>query len=66
MRYLLYSLHGEPLEFTTEAGDAWEGINRFTVTDAKGAVIAKGQSKNKNHAALYRRARPRPLHAGLR
>lgn len=47
VRYLLYSLHGEPLEFTTAAGDAWGGINRFTVTDSKGTEIAKGQPKNK-------------------
>ena len=47
LRYLLYSLHGEPLVFTTEAGDAWGGINRFTVTDARGVEIAKGQPKNK-------------------
>lgn len=47
MHYVLYSLHGEPLEFTTEAGDAWGGINRFTVTDAKGVEIVRGQPKNK-------------------
>jgi hypothetical protein len=47
VRYVLYSLKGEPLEFTTEAGDAWGGINRFTVTDAKGTEITKGQPKNK-------------------
>jgi hypothetical protein len=45
-RYLLYSLRGEPLEFTTWAGNAWGGINRFTITDAKGTEIAKGQLPN--------------------
>jgi hypothetical protein len=40
-RYALYSLAGEPLEFTTEAGDAWGGINRWTLTDGKGNEIDK-------------------------
>lgn len=47
VKYVLYSLRGEPLEFLTWAGDAWGGINRFTITDAKGKEIAKGQPKNK-------------------
>jgi hypothetical protein len=45
--YALYSFKGEPLEFETWAGDAWGGINRFVVTDAKKKEIAKGQPKNK-------------------
>jgi len=45
-RTILYSLKGEPLEFTTSAGTAWGGINRFVVTDAKGVEIAKGQLPN--------------------
>lgn len=45
--YFLYSLGGEPLEFTTWAGDAWGGINRFVVTDAEGNEIAQGRLPNK-------------------
>jgi hypothetical protein len=39
VRYALYSLHGEPLKFTTWAGDAWGGINRLNISDDKGNVI---------------------------
>lgn len=46
VRYILYSLHGEPLEFTTTAFDAWGGKNHFTITDEKGAELAKGDPKN--------------------
>jgi hypothetical protein len=54
-RYYFYSLHGEPLEFTTRAGDAWGGINRFTLTDATGVAIAAGRLPNNvttNHVIL--------------
>lgn len=59
MRYALYSIHGEPLEFVTWAGDAWNGINRFTVTDARGNEIAKGQPKNKE-TLVHKVAVPAP------
>jgi hypothetical protein len=45
--YALWSFKGEPLEFTTYAGDAWGGINRYVLTDAKNREISKGQLKNK-------------------
>lgn len=44
-RYALYSRTGEPLEFSTWAGHEWGGINRFTITDAKGKEIASGMPK---------------------
>ena len=43
MKYALYSVNGEPLEFTTEAGDAWGYMTRFTVTDSEGKEIAEGK-----------------------
>ena len=45
-RYILASIGGEPLEFSTWAGTAWGGINRFVITDAKGNEVAKGQLPN--------------------
>ncbi|MEO6909159.1 MAG: DUF4838 domain-containing protein, partial [Abditibacteriaceae bacterium] len=39
VKYALYSVKGEPLKFSTWAGDAWGGINRFTLSDSKGNVI---------------------------
>jgi hypothetical protein len=42
MRYALYSLHGEPLEFTTEAGDAWGYKTGWAVKGASGKIIASG------------------------
>jgi hypothetical protein len=38
-KYYLYSKHGEPLEFTTWAGDAFGYIGHMKVLDAKGNVI---------------------------
>ena len=43
MKYALYSVQGEPLEFTTEAGDAWGYMTRFTINDAEGKEIAAGK-----------------------
>jgi hypothetical protein len=40
-RYALYSVDGEPLKFSTWAGDAWGGINRLSITDAKGNEVYK-------------------------
>jgi len=40
-RYALYSLKGEPLKFSTWAGDAWGGINRLSITDSKGVEVFK-------------------------
>jgi hypothetical protein len=47
MKYALYSLHGEPLEFTTEAGDAWGYRTSYTVTGVSGKVIAEGKPEPK-------------------
>jgi len=43
MTYALLSAKGEPLEFTTEAGDAWGYKTGFQVTDAKGKVLESGK-----------------------
>jgi hypothetical protein len=59
--YALWSAAGEPLEFETWAGDAWNGINRFVLSDAEHHEIAKGQLKNKE-TTRHRIAVP---HAGL-
>ncbi|MEO6908855.1 MAG: hypothetical protein ABI210_13295, partial [Abditibacteriaceae bacterium] len=48
VKYALYSVKGEPLKFSTWAGDAWGGINRFTLSDSKGNVIfSKDKIPNK-------------------
>lgn len=46
MRYVLYSA-GEPLEFITEAGDAWGYRTSFTVTDAAGNILSQGKPEPK-------------------
>jgi len=47
MKYALYSVKGEPLEFITIAGDAWGNKTTYKVTDAKGKVIASGNPETK-------------------
>ena len=39
--YALYSVKGEPLKFSTWAGDAWGGINRLSIKDSKGVEVFK-------------------------
>jgi len=43
VRYALYSIKGEPLEFTTESFDAWGYLTSYSVTDAAGKVLASGE-----------------------
>ncbi|MEO6907068.1 MAG: DUF4838 domain-containing protein, partial [Abditibacteriaceae bacterium] len=43
MTYALLSVKGEPLKFTTEAGDAWGYKTNFEVTDANGKVLESGK-----------------------
>ena len=57
--YALWSAAGEALEFTTTAGDAWHGINRFNVRDREGHEIARGQPAN-NAVARHTIAVPHP------
>jgi hypothetical protein len=57
--YALWSASGEPLEFTTAAGNAWHGINRFTVSDQDHHEIARGQPAN-DTVATQRIAVPHP------
>jgi hypothetical protein len=60
VRYALYSLHGEPLKFTTGAGDAWGGINRLTISDAKGNGIFEEKNIPNNKATIHNIAVPGP------
>ncbi|MEO6906566.1 MAG: DUF4838 domain-containing protein [Abditibacteriaceae bacterium] len=59
MRYALYSLHGDPLEFTTEAGDAWGYKTSWTVTDASGKVLDEGKPAAKE-VVIHKIAVPAP------
>jgi len=47
MKYALWSVKGEPLEFTTEAGDAWGGRTSFEVVDKQGKVLESGKPEPK-------------------
>ncbi|MEO6909045.1 MAG: DUF4838 domain-containing protein, partial [Abditibacteriaceae bacterium] len=42
--YALYSLKGEPLEFTTTSGNAWGYQTSYSVTDANGKVLDSGKN----------------------
>ena len=41
VRYALYSVKGEPLEFSTYAGNAYGSINRLSIVDSKGVEVFK-------------------------
>jgi hypothetical protein len=47
MKYALISLKGEPLEFTTEAGDAWGYKTEYSVKDSQGRVLDSGKPESK-------------------
>ena len=59
MKYALYSARGEPLEFTTKAGDAWGCINRYSLKDGKGNEVATATLKNKE-TTVHKIAVPGP------
>lgn len=43
-RVAYLSLHGEPLKFKVQAGDAYGGLRHvYTITDAKGSVLKSGK-----------------------
>jgi hypothetical protein len=43
MKYAMWSMKGEPLEFTTKTGSAWGYKTSYELIDAKGKVIASGK-----------------------
>ena len=47
VKYGLYSVAGEPLQFTTYAGDAWGGKNRLTVSNSDGVIYSEDKIPNK-------------------
>jgi len=59
-KYALYSVKGEPLKFTTWAGDAWGGINRLSITDSKGVEIFKKDKIPNKETTTHNIAVPGP------